>query len=152
MTDTELVRMMASQCALQRAMGYDVEAMTQEERVRYIHENVTNVVSEVMEALAEVNWKSWSQGSEIRQDACFGELRDAWQCLTNAMWAVYSDRPYELARRLADAVEAKHVVNYRRLIEGYDGHSNKCPACRRALDDTAVRCTVTRCELAPAEA
>jgi hypothetical protein len=132
--------MITSQLNLQRALGFDVTHMTERQRVDYIRDNALNVIGEVMEALNEVNWKPWSSGTEIRQDACFAELRDAWQHLTNTMWAVYGETAYALAQRLEEKLEEKHDVNYRRLIEGYDGHSTKCRRCRRALDDPAVHC------------
>lgn len=132
--------MIAAQLRLQRALGYDVEQMSQEARIHYIHEQVTNVVAEAMEALQEVDWKSWTNGTEIREETCFGELRDAWQCLTNAMWLVTRGDPEAIADYLEVKLYEKHATNYKRLYEGYDGHSNKCPGCRRAYDDEGVNC------------
>jgi hypothetical protein len=127
----DIIRMITSQLNLQRALGFDVTHMTERQRVDYIRDNALNVIGEVMEALNEVNWKPWSSGTEIRQDACFAELRDAWQHLTNTMWAVYGETAYALAQRLEEKLEEKHDVNYRRLIEGYDGHSTVSPRAGR---------------------
>jgi hypothetical protein len=34
----------------------------------------------------------------------------------------------------------KAAVNYARIENNYDGVSTKCPGCRRAMDDPAVKC------------
>ena len=138
---TDLGELIDAQAQLQRDMGYDIELMTQAERISYIHTQATNVIGEVMEALGEVDWKPWAKGQDIREDACFGELRDAWQCLTNMMLAVkVGDGPADVAAQLGEAIAEKHVINRRRITSGYDGRTNKCPRCRRAYDDVAVTC------------
>jgi len=136
-----LIHMMAAQRDLQRKMGYDIPNMTQTERIAYIHENATNVLAEIVEALGEVDWKSWVNTKNIHEERCFGELRDAWQCLTNMMFAVlpnYDD--VALANLLEAKLIEKHRVNIARIEAGYDGRTNKCPECKRALDDADVEC------------
>lgn len=141
---TSLEDMINAQSDLQIVMGFDIENMTQAQRIEYIHANATNVILEIGEALGEIDWKPWAKGSDIREDACFGELRDAWQCLTNMMLAVkVGDSPAMIAEELESALYAKQAINRQRVIDGYDGHTNKCPECKRALDDVAVACTLS---------
>lgn len=141
-----LAQLIDAQRALQLALGFDVKKMSDAERVQYIHANATNAMLEVGEALGEVNWKPWSSGAEVHEEAYFGELRDAWQHLTNLMLAAYPwASPEQLAALLSDKVYEKHIINYERIRTGYDGRSNKCSRCKRALDDVAVTCTADAC-------
>jgi hypothetical protein len=54
--------------------------------------------------------------------------------------------PEEVADRLYAELQAKLVVNMERAMNGYDGVSGKCPACRRDLgeiEDKEVRAMST---------
>lgn len=133
---TELHEMIAAQRGLQEKLGYHLEQMTQNERIDYIKENALALTDELHEALAETGWKSWATSRHINHDAYLGELRDAWQFLTNMMLAVEPD-PVKLADWFADALSEKHGVNHRR-VGNYDGVSTKCPSCKRALDEVAI--------------
>lgn len=134
-----LAHIMAEQYALQQRLGNDYEKMTLEERINHIKEMVLAATAELHEALDETGWKSWATSRHINEEAAFGELRDAWQFLTNAMFAVTLDEPDALAQRFYDAMFDKLAVNYDRIERGYDGIADKCPACRRALDEVNVR-------------
>lgn len=133
---TDLAKMMAAQLELQRVKGTDPTAMTLEERIQFIKDQVLACTDELHEALAEVGWKPWASARFISENSAFGELRDAWQFLTNLMFAVTQDSPEDLAKRLEDNLYEKLEINHRRMAEGYDGVSTKCPQCKRALDET----------------
>lgn len=133
---TELYEMIAAQRNLQEKLGHHFEQMTQNERIDYIKENALALTDEVHEALAETGWKSWATSRHVNREPYLGELRDAWQFLTNMMLAVEPD-PVKLADWFADALSEKHDVNHRR-VGNYDGVSTKCPSCKRALDEVVI--------------
>lgn len=136
-----LVSMLHAQGTLQKALGYDISTMTQKERVAYIRDNLFAAHGELTEVAQEIGWKPWATSNHINEEAAFGECRDVLQHLMNAMMAIMPHYPaLMLASHLEAALYEKHEVNYRRLHEGYDGVSNKCPGCRRAYDDVAVAC------------
>lgn len=138
MTD-RLTDMLQAQLDLQRRHGWDPLVMDLPTRIAYIKENVLALTDELHEALGEVGWKSWATSRHINSEAAFGELRDAWQFLTNLMFAVSPDSPTDLAARLERELYAKLKVNHARQDEGYDGVSTKCPGCGRALDETPIQ-------------
>lgn len=132
----DLERLITAQRNLQVKLGYHFEHMTPVEKIEYIKENVLAATDELHEALAETGWKSWATSQHINDDAYLGELRDAWQFLTNLMLVVEPD-PVKLAERFSDSLAEKHGVNYRR-VDNYDGVSTKCPSCKRALDEVTI--------------
>jgi len=133
--------MITAQLDVQRVKGHDLQTKTLTERIEYVKENVLALMDELSEVLGEVGWKSWSTSRHINRDAAFGELRDAWQFLTNLMLVVTQLAPDELAELLEDKLYEKHTVNIRRVATGYDSTSTKCPACRRALDEPGLELT-----------
>lgn len=132
--------MIAAQHQLQRALGSDPHKMDDETRMQYIKDQVLALQSELGEFLNEIGWKPWATSRHINTEAAFGELRDAWQHLTNLMLATTGQLSSDVAARLEVELYRKHTVNYQR-IGAYDGVSTKCPECKRALDDTSVKCT-----------
>jgi len=137
--DDRLVRLLESQLGVQVANRLDPLGYDGDERVRYLKDMVLACVAELTgEALGEFGWKPWATSRHVNEKALFGELRDAWQFLTNAMFAALRLPPAELADALYDAVLEKHAVNLRRVRDGYDGVSTKCVRCRRALDDVGT--------------
>lgn len=133
----DLVKLITAQRDLQLHLGVDLDGMSPEERIVYIKENVLACTDELHEALGEVGWRSWATSRHVNGEAFLGELRDAWQFITNLMLAVEPD-PERLALWFADSLIKKHRANYAR-IESYDGVSTKCPNCSRALEDVAIR-------------
>lgn len=97
--------------------------------------NVLALISELMEMLDETGWKPWASSNHINAEAYKAEIVDAWHFLMNLMI---------LGGMTADDLHAgylaKHAKNRARQEEGYDGVSTKCPRCKRAYDDPAVRC------------
>lgn len=118
----------------------DPDALNPERRMEFIKTYVLAGIAELMEALAEVPWKTWSSSTEFHTEAYFGEVRDAWQFITDLMILAYPyDTPRELADKLDESLQAKWQVNLNRAEKGYDGR-NKCPGCGRALDDPITPC------------
>jgi hypothetical protein len=132
-----LHEMIGAQHALQRALNTDPYKMNDEERIQYIKDQVLALQLEIAEFMNEVGWKPWATSRHINRDAAFGELRDAWQHLTNLMLAVNGGLASDVARDLETELYRKHTLNYER-IGAYDGVSDKCPACKRALDETGT--------------
>jgi hypothetical protein len=134
-----LLHMLHAQYEFQVALGNHYPAMTTDERIEHIKEMILACEDELHEALGEIGWKSWATSKHINEEAAFGELRDAWQFLTNAMFAVTQADPDILAQRLHAALDVKLKENHRRNDEGYDGVSSKCPQCRRDLSEVQLK-------------
>lgn len=133
-----LTRMFAKQLELQQRYGADPTQMTGDRRIACIKEDVLACTDELHEALGEIGWKSWATGRHVNEDEAFGELRDAWQFLTNLMFAVKQVSPAELAELLERSLDEKLKINHARHTEGYDGVSTKCPGCTRALEEVSI--------------
>lgn len=138
MTDDRLTRMLTMQLELQRELQTDPTAVPLDRRADWIAHMVLAATAELHEALNEVGWKAWATSRHVNDDACFDELRDAWQFLTNAMFTVYQCSPEELAHLLEGALNEKIEKNRARARAGYTG-TEKCPGCRRALDEVVLR-------------
>lgn len=130
-----LAKMISMQRDFQRSLGYDFAAMSQRERIAYVKDMVQALIHEAGEALDEVSWKSWATAEFVNEDNLKTELTDIWIFLMN-LWLVAcpGDTPEEIADVFGVNFSAKFFVNRRRQQQGYDG-KNKCPVCRRALDD-----------------
>jgi NTP pyrophosphatase (non-canonical NTP hydrolase) len=105
------------------------------ERKAYIREQALALTDELHEALAETGWKSWATSDHINQEAYLGELADVYIFFMN-LCLIADITPADLAR----TVLAKQEKNHKRQDDGYDGVSTKCPGCKRAYDDDAVKC------------
>lgn len=136
-----LTRMFAKQLLLQRHHRTDPTVVPEDLRAAWIKNMILATLDELHEALNETGWKPWASSRHVNDDACFGELRDAWQFLMNAMLTVHQVSPSELAELLEESLDAKLKKNYARVDAGYTG-TEKCPGCRRALDE--VKLTVDR--------
>lgn len=115
------------------------EDVTNEDRlpaIDFIHWNVTALVDEAHELLAEIGWKPWAKSRHINLEAARGEFIDMMHFMGNLALVLGMDDAAEIMRRY----HAKHEKNAKRQEDGYDGVSTKCPECKRALDDDAVNC------------
>lgn len=136
----DLQRMMDDQSRLQVAMGNSHPATrSPEAQMEYVREMTLAAVSELMEALDETGWRTWSSSNHVNRDAFIGEIRDAQQFIFN-MLSLVECTAEEFCGKLAE----KHRINWERLANGYTG-LNKCPECKRALDDPTTRCSPTAC-------
>lgn len=136
------------QWRLQRALNggfHPADFDDEDAKIQYIKDMILACTDELHEALAEVGWKPWATSRHINREAYVGELLDAWQFLMN-LFQVAHVTPEELARLLYQ----KHLVNWRRIREEYDGVTTKCKVCRRALDDEHVLCTDQECAMGSA--
>ena len=134
-----LDEMFVNQDALQEQLGNHLAKLDSEARVQYIKDMILACTDELHEALAEIGWKSWATSRHVNEEAAFGELRDAWQFLMNAMMAVNQRGPRANAEALYQAHNQKIAVNYARQSEGYDGITGKCPACHRDLGEQTLK-------------
>lgn len=91
---------------------------------------------ELHEALGEMGWKPWADSRHFNTEAVQGELVDAW-CFLMSLMLLAGLTPETLYRKYMVKME----INRKRQDNGYDGIAGKCPSCRRAYDDPAVRCT-----------
>lgn len=103
----------------------------------YIKDQVIACEDELHELLGETGWKPWSSSWHVNTEAARAEWIDAWHFMMNLAnrLEMTEDMIFEMYR-------AKHAVNEQRQTDGYDGVSSKCPICKRALDDTAVKCEI----------
>lgn len=120
------------QYALQRRYGYDFHAMDQAELCRYLAWNNQAAVAELVEALGEFRWKTWTQGDAwLNRKPLIGELVDVLCFLVNQLLALGVS-----AADLDHAHQAKTEVNENRRTTGYTGR-DKCSQCGRAPDEPA---------------
>ena len=138
-----LAAMMQRQHELQHHLGeLPPPTASNGERLDYLRSMVLACISELFEALAETGWKPWTTDDYIDESAAFAELSDAWQFLMNAMFAVAPQGygPEQIADLLYLTHSHKVAINKDRANAGYDGVTGKCPVCKRAYDDPAVKC------------
>jgi len=129
-----------TRCLQIEAYGKDPAFLEGDELADFVIWNHTALVDEMSEFLGEVQWKPWSKvRGGVNYDAAIGELIDVAHFLANLAVAMgCDDEEWE------ERYVAKMQLNAARQSAGYD-NSNKCPKCKRALDDTSVRCTMTQC-------
>lgn len=136
--DDRLTRMLRAQLGVQVLAGTNPLELDLPGRIQYIKDMALGLAGEAHEALQEVGWKPWASSRHINGEAAFGELRDAWQFLTNLMFAVSGLEPEELADALEARLYSKINLNRARIEDGYTG-LDKCPGCRSALDEVPLQ-------------
>lgn len=104
-------------------------------RVQFIKDMKLAMDDELSEFMAEIGWKPWATSRHINAEAAQGELVDAFHFFMNLCMAV--EMTPEI---LFTKYKAKRLKNIKRQQEGYDGVATKCPSCKRAFDDEAVKC------------
>jgi NTP pyrophosphatase (non-canonical NTP hydrolase) len=110
-------------------------SMSEVDRMEYLRTQSLALTDELHEALAETGWKPWATSNHINRDAYAGELADVFIFFMNLM-LVADITPSELLA----LVKEKQTKNAKRQDDGYDGVTTKCPGCKRAYDDDAVKC------------
>lgn len=134
--------MITQQAELQRRLGYDFSKMTIDDRIEFVKTMTLAATAELHEALNEISWKPWATSKHFYTSRLLAELSDAWQFIANIWIAVAPDEtPATIAQFMQTTLDEKLQVNHRRIENGYDGVSTKCPVCGRATDDPNVRCT-----------
>lgn len=119
----------------------DLATMTQEQLISQIDAIKTAILGltdELHEALSETGWKPWASSKHINRDAVVGELVDAWHFLM-MLFLLVGAGPDELW----SGYLKKIMKNQARQKRGYDGVSDKCGACGRAMDDDTTGCVGT---------
>jgi len=145
----DLSRMLSAQQLMQReSFNADPTEMTTEQAIEFIHWNVTALVDELHEMLAEIGWKPWATSKHINGPNAAKEMIDAWHFFMNIMLALgphidarvpgtaeklepYPDSVPELAEWFIKSYFEKHEINRQRQKDGYDGVSTKCHVCKR---------------------
>lgn len=117
------------------AYGKDPTELEGDERLQFAKDMHIALTDELHEALGEIGWKPWATSKHFEEDAYKAELVDAWHFFMNLM-LVARMTPEDLFQ----GYTKKRQRNIERQLEGYDGVSTKCPYCKRALDDPAVKC------------
>ena len=139
MTD-KLDKMFELQRELQlNTYGKDPGTLTGEERIQFLKDMHVAQIDEMHESLGEIGWKPWATSKHVNEAAMQGELVDEFHFFMNRCMAVGMTPDM-----LYDKYVAKRAKNIARqeAAGGYDGIAGKCPVCRRALDDDAVKCHV----------
>lgn len=133
----ELRDAVAAQDALQIKAygGVSPTDLDPEAKIEFIRWNMLALEDELHEALGEVGWKPWATSRHINTEAFKGELVDALHFFMNLL--LVADIT---ADELLEAYQKKREKNIKRQEAGYDGVTEKCPHCKRALDDDAVEC------------
>jgi hypothetical protein len=139
MSDDYLVDMLRRQLDAAAIVQVDPTTLDGDERIQYIKDMILACTNELHEALGEISWKPWATGRYVNHREAMGELRDAWQFLMNAMFAVTRTSPENLARELHDMHAEKIEVNLERARSGYDGVTGKCPQCHRDLAEIELK-------------
>ena len=122
------------------AYGNDPALLEGDELADFVIWNTVALSDEMSEFLGEIQWKPWSKvRGGANRDAAIGELIDAAHFLANLAVAMGCTDEEWVSR-----YQAKMEINAKRQRDGYD-NTNKCPKCRRALDDVSVKCTPERC-------
>lgn len=126
--------MFAEQGNLQRLLGRNVAEMTPDQLASYRVEMAFAATDELHEAMNETGWKSWASSRHVNEEEIKDELTDTWLFLLNLMLSVNMT-----AEDLYSRYAKKRASNERRHRERYQG-IEKCPTCKRAYDNEAVKC------------
>lgn len=129
---SDLDNLLEAQALLQLKMpdGQDPRDMEEAEKALFIKDMTLALTDELHELLAEVGWKPWASSRHVNTQAAQGELIDALHFFLNLALALDLD-----GFQIMEKYYAKHKKNQQRQEEGYDGVSQKCSFCGRALDD-----------------
>lgn len=138
-----LQKMLVNQAHLQTVFtGGNPIDLSDSSKMDYLRTMVLALENELHEFLGETGWKPWASSNHVNIDAAKGELVDAWHFFMNLMNLIGLDAD-ELYYRYFE----KQQKNRDRQAKGYDGVSEKCPICHRALDDEAVDCTIVKVDV-----
>lgn len=117
----------------------NVMQLVGQERVEFIRWNYIALVDELHEALQEISWKPWASAEFFNRELFLKELVDAFHFFMNLLLvAAPTPAVNDLAHEFVQLYLKKREINRERHAAGYDGVSDKCPNCKRALDDVGV--------------
>ena len=127
--------MLRDQAELQKALdgrAFDTDPTT---TCEYIKDMTLAAMDELHELLGEVGWKPWATSKHVHVDEARGEWIDAWHFMMNLANTLGMTEDM-----IVEMYYAKAHINKKRMLQGYDGVSTKCPNCKRALDDPVTNC------------
>ena len=120
------------------AYKQDPRQLEGKELMWFLTWNCFALEDELHEAMGETGWKPWATSNHLNAEAFHGELVDAFHFFMNLCLA--SGLTVE---KLFEGYNIKLQKNIQRQRDAYDG-LNKCPKCRRALDDDATTCNYNK--------
>jgi hypothetical protein len=139
MSDDMLARIMRLQNEFQHRTPNGVtkcfKEMSGEQVAQFVRDQTLACVSELFEALDEVGWKPWASSRHINVEAFRAELIDAFRFWLNLI-SIAGLSPEGVMSYYLESLEK----TTKRVNDGYDGVSSKCPACKRSYDDRSVSC------------
>lgn len=109
-----------------------------DELMEFIRWNVLALEDELHEAMGETGWKPWATSSHINREAFHGEMVDAFHFFMNLCLASGLS-----SARLFELYTEKLKKNIARQEAAYTG-LEKCPKCKRALDDASTTCSYNK--------
>lgn len=118
------------------AYDQDPRALEGKDRTDFLMWNAFAATDEIHEAMQEVGWKPWASSRHVNDEQMLGELVDALHFIGNMILAAASTSkksPEQLGSILWQMYQAKVRTNMQRQVGGYDGIKDKCPECRREL-------------------
>lgn len=141
----DLQRLLDAQEQLQaQSYGVSPRDLTEDEKIVFIKDMILAATDELHEMLGEVPaWKPWVSREKLAEngrkpynvEAYRAEWIDLFHFVMNLGLVMNMT-----AEDIQSAYFKKREKNARRQELGYDGVSEKCPECKRALDDDAVLC------------
>lgn len=124
-----------SQAYFQGLLGHNYNDMSTEELVEYLKGQVMALQAETIEALDEMSWKPWTHGEKfVNREAMSGELADILCFLVNIALGVGLT-----ANDFYRYHQEKALRNIKRQEDKYDGVADKCPGCKRDINDLKAK-------------
>lgn len=124
-----------SQAYFQGLLGHNYNNMSTEELIDYLKGQIMALQAETIEALDEMSWKPWTHGEKkINRAAMLGETADILCFLVNIVLGLgyTADDFYRYHQE-------KALRNIKRQEDKYDGKADKCPTCRRDINDLKAK-------------
>lgn len=130
-----LADMFTEQAKLQTLLGNVPAEMTPETLANYRRSMAWATVSELVEAMDETGWKPWATSRHTNREEFMDEMTDVWLFVLNMMLSVGMTAD-DLLERFVKKQQNARLRHYNQ----YDGVTSKCPKCKRAYDNEAVKC------------
>lgn len=124
-----------SQAYFQGLLGHNYNDMSTEELIEYLKGQIMALQAETIEALDEMSWKPWTHGEKtINREAMLGECADILCFLVNIVLGLgfTADDFYRYHQE-------KALRNIKRQEDKYDGKADKCPGCKRDINDLKAK-------------
>lgn len=111
--------------------------MDGDDAVQYAKDMLLAIEDELAEFRKEISWKPWAKGYFFNRDAARKELIDILHFWMNLVLLTMKpgETILEIANDIVSKYDKKRLTNADRQNQGYDGRTNKCPDCGRAMED-----------------